>query len=551
MNSRPPGRLGRIQGERRFRIACVHPEFPETPRKQHADAEVILEPASPTSVSDNLLRSSIQHANSVLLTMMSANTKLPSIAVRLGVLVLLAALLDRLVAPSVAAEPPGSPNVLFIAVDDMKPLLGCYGDASAITPNIDQLAAAGTVFQTAHCQWPVCGPSRASLMTSLRPEAVGVMDLKTDMREKNPDVLTLPQHFKNHGYTTAGTGKIYDPRCVDSKKILDAPSWSLPFVNLKHKDIQFGSVKDVVLAPEIDDSSLSDGQIRINGIDLMRQLAQSDQPFFLAVGFKKPHLPFVAPKKYWDLYDREQFRLAPHQDGIENASGYTIHDSKEFRGYQGVPAKGAISESLQRESIHGYYACISFIDAQIGLMMEEFESLGLAENTHVVLWGDHGFHLGDHAMWGKHSTLEQATRVPLIVRPCGMTSVKHSDAPVEFTDIFPTLCELTGLPIPSDINGRSFAEILKGQVEQVRDGALTIFKSRGSIGYSYRTRQHRLTLWVNKFGKTVATELYDYHDDPLETKNLANDPDHANVLKKITAQLDSESQGCDWFTASR
>ena len=446
---------------------------------------------------------------------------------------------------SEAAESNKQTNVLFIAIDDMKPLLGCYGDATAITPNIDQLAASGTVFGTAHCQWPVCGPTRASLMTSLRPEAVGVMDLKTDIREKNPNVLTLPQHFKNNGYVSAGTGKIYDPRCVDSKKMLDAPSWSIPFVNLRHGEIQFGSVKEFVLAPEVEDTELTDGQIRTNGIKLMQRLSKSDQPFFLAVGFKKPHLPFVAPKKYWDLYDREQFSLASYQGGIENASGYTLHDSKELRGYKGIPAKGPIPESLQRESIHGYYACVSYIDAQVGLLLKELDDLGITDNTHIVLWGDHGFHLGDHGMWGKHSTLEQATRVPLIIRPCGMKSIKQSHAPVEFTDIFPTLCELTNLPIPSNINGRSFAGILSGQVKQIRNGALTVFKSKGSVGYSYRTRQHRLTLWVNKFGKTVATELYDYEVDPKETKNFATDPAYADTLAKLTQQLHSDGQGCD------
>ena len=448
-------------------------------------------------------------------------------------------------AKSNAAETAKRSNVLFIAIDDLKPVLGCYGDSTVIAPNIDRLAASGTVFQTAHCQWPVCGPSRASLMTSLRPEAVGVMDLKTDMRKKNPDVLTLPQHFKNNGYATAGTGKIYDPRCVDNKKSLDAPSWSIPFVGLKYGKIQFGSVKDVVLAPEVKDADLTDGQIRINGVKLLQQMSKSDQPFFVAVGFKKPHLPFVAPKKYWDMYDRDQFKLASHQSGIEKASGYTLHDSKEFRGYEGVPSKGLISESLQRESIHGYYACVSYVDAQVGLLLEELDKLGLTGSTHVVLWGDHGFHLGDHGMWGKHSTLEQATRVPLIVRPCGMTPVEKSSAPVEFTDLFPTLCELTGLPIPSEINGRSFAKLLIGEVDHVRNGALTVFKSKGSVGYSYRNNQHRLTLWVNKRGKTVATELYDYDIDPMETINFATDPSYTETLTKLTQQLRSDAQGCD------
>jgi arylsulfatase A-like enzyme len=436
-------------------------------------------------------------------------------------------------------------NVLFIAADDMKPLLGCYGDSTAITPAMDRLASEGMVFTTAHCQWPVCGPSRASLMSSLRPEANGVMNLKTDIRAKNPDILTLPQHFRNHGYMTAGAGKIYDPRCVDSKKTLDEPSWSVPFVKIRHGELKHDKVERFALAPVVEDIDLVDGQIARSGIKLLKKASRSDQPFFVAVGFKKPHLPFVAPKKYWDLYDRNQFVLAEHQGGIKDASGYTIHDGSELRGYEDIPESGPISDSLQREAIHGYYACISYVDAQVGLLLDELDRLGLTKNTHIVLWGDHGFHLGDHSMWGKHSTLEQATRVPLIFKPCNGVATGKSKAPVEFTDIFPTLCDLTGLPVPNTINGRSLAGILNGESAQVRDGALTVFKSRGCIGYSYRTERHRLTQWIKKTGKTAATELYDYETDPSESQNLAGKPTHADVQAKLEKQLRADAQGCD------
>lgn len=436
-------------------------------------------------------------------------------------------------------------NVLFIAVDDLRPALGCYGDPIAKTPEIDKLAARGTVFTNAMCQWPVCGPTRASLMTSLYPEQVGVMDLKTDMRAKNPDVLTLPEHFKNNGYLSAGTGKIYDPRCVDSKKANDKRSWSIPFSQLPHGELLHNDVKEFALAPDVADEKLADGYIARDGVAMMRELAAGEKPFFLAVGFKKPHLPFIAPKKYWDLYQRDELPLAEYTGGIENDSGYVLHDSPEMRGYGGVPKSGPIPEKIQREAIHGYYACVSFIDAQVGLLMKELDELGLAENTHIVLWGDHGFHLGDHSMWGKHSTLEAAARVPLIFAPAGGSEISETNAPVEFTDIFPTLCDLAGVPAAKGKVGRSLVPIIDGSRGKIRDGAITVFNKKGANGYSYRTERYRYTEWINKFGKLVATDLFDYETDPHETRNLAADPDKEVLVSELSAMLRRDAVGCE------
>ncbi|MFK8112201.1 MAG: sulfatase [Rubripirellula sp.] len=447
------------------------------------------------------------------------------------------------------ADPNSKPNVLFIAVDDLKPILGCYGDEVAITPSIDKLASSGTVFLNAHCQWPVCGPTRASLMTSLRPEATGVMDLKTSMRAKDPSILTLPQHFKNSGYVTAGAGKIYDPRCVDDRKTLDAPSWSLPFAKMPYVKIKFGKVERFALAPQVTDDELSDGQIALSGIKWMRQLSQSDKPFFLAVGFKKPHLPFVAPERHWKKYDRSKFPLARHPGGIKNASGYTMHDGAEMRGYDDIPTEGPISDELQREAIHGYYACTTYVDTLVGRLIAELDQLGLTDNTMIVLWGDHGFHLGDHGMWGKHSTLEQATRVPLILCPQIGKAISKTNAPVEFTDIFPTLCELAGIESPKR-SGRSLLPIVQGTADSVRDGALTVFKAKGTIGYSYRTARYRYTEWINKSAKVVAAELYDYETDPLETTNLIDDPRQAATKKRLAEQMRREGQDCERLQSS-
>ena len=452
--------------------------------------------------------------------------------------------------PTIVAGEDNRQNVLFIAVDDLKPVLGCYGDQTVITPSIDRIAKGGTVFLNAQCQWPVCGPTRASLMTSLRPEATGVMDLKTSMRAKNPDVLTLPQHFKNNGYTTAGAGKIYDPRCVDDKKTIDEPSWSLPFATPLSKNTKLNGEKRFALGPDVADDELTDGQIALSGLKLMRELGKAKEPFFLAVGFKKPHLPFIAPKKYWNMYERDDFSLATYRGGIENASGYSIHGGKEMRGYDGVPEEGEISEAIQLEAIHGYYACVSYVDAQIGMLLDELDSLGLSENTTIVLWGDHGFHLGDHGMWGKHSTLEQAARVPLIVRPPTGKVIASTTSPVEFTDIFPTLCELTGIKSPTGLSGRSLVPVATGKLPKIRDGAITVFKSKGSIGYSYRTEHYRYTEWINKSHKIAASELYDYETDPLETKNLIDNPKYADIRVHLAKQLRADGQDCNRLQAS-
>jgi|GEM_PF-93888 len=450
-----------------------------------------------------------------------------------------------------AAKPAAARNILFLAVDDLKPTLGCYGDVLAKTPYIDAIAARGIVFENAHCQWPVCGPSRASLMTSLRPEASGVMNLKTSMRAKNPDVVSLPQHFAEHGFTTAGCGKIYDPRCVDDKKTNDAPSWTIPFRHYKLSAVTEPDGKELAArAPDVADEATADGQIRVAGVKLMRELAaKPDQPFFLAVGFKKPHLAFVAPKRYWDLHDRAAFEQPLRARSITGGSGYSLHDSEELRSYGGVPQTGPIPAALEAELRHGYYACTSFIDAQIGVLLNELDTLGLAENTAIVLWGDHGFHLGDHGIWGKHTPLEGATRSPLIFAgPKGTTGLPagtRSSAPVEFTDIYPTLTELAGVPARSDIQGRNLLPLWRGEVDSVRGGALSLFSRKGAFGYSFRTRQHRYIEWVTKSGETVARDLFDYETDPTESRSLAGDPAQAELMERLAKMMRSEAAGCD------
>jgi arylsulfatase A-like enzyme len=486
---------------------------------------------------------------------------------------------------SFGAKSQEAKNVLFIAIDDLKPMLGCYGDETMLTPAIDKLAKNGVVFTNAHCQQAICGPSRASIMTGMRPDYTKVWDLKTRMRDVNPDILSIPQHFKNNGYTTVATGKIYDPRCVD--KQLDGPSWSIPYKesaaytypekygqpglsyyaldeNKRQVDkytkeaISKGEnvhayvserFKPSVECADVEDGAYEDGQIANNAIKYMKQLAKEDKPFFLAVGFKRPHLPFTAPQKYWDLYKRDEIELASFRGAVHNGVDIAYHNNGEMHTYTDIPALASFSDIFtdnlpewkQKELIHGYKACVSFVDAQIAKLMDELKKNGLAENTVIVLWGDHGWHLGDHSMWCKHSNFEQATRVPLILSvPQG---AKGENAhPVEFVDVFPTLCEATGLKVPSFLQGESLMPVMKDVDARIKDYAISQYGRGKTQGYSIRTDRYRLTLWLKNDYRTFseydaenieAAELYDYQVDPFETENLYNSKKHKAIKAKL------------------
>lgn len=480
----------------------------------------------------------------------------------------------------------GRPNILFIAVDDLKPMLGCYGDTNIHSPNIDRLAESGMVFLNNSCQQSLCGPSRASLMTGTYPDTTRVFDLKTKMRVANPGTLTLPEYLKNKGYETTGTGKIYDPRCTDKK--YDAPSWSIPHIQypprefyaeghsspqggyldpavraanrdfnayLKKEGIKKGSkackaalrdfpmVKPVAEGLDVPDDAYMDGAIANCALDQLNKLSQGGKPFFLAVGFFKPHLPFVAPIKYWDLYDRSQIKPAPFQQMPKGAPSFHFQDSWELRGgYSGIPL-GAVLEEKQIEMIHGYRACVSYIDAQVGKLLDGLEALGQSENTIVVLWGDHGWHLGDHGMFCKHTNYEQAVRAPLIIAcPGKKTKGGKTDSPTEFVDIFPTLCELAGLPEPASCEGLSLVPVLCNPDVSVRAAALGQYPRGNKMGYTLRDKHYRYIKWVRmdyrggvRTGPVANNELYDYEKDPLETVNLAGNPEYRDVVEKFEA----------------
>ena len=456
--------------------------------------------------------------------------------------------------PILHAAEPVKPNVLFIALDDLRPALACAGDPYAKTPNIDALAASGTAFTRAYCQQAVCSPSRSSLLTGRRPDSTKVYDLVTHFRKALPDVVTLPQHFKNNGYYSHGLGKIYHGGYDDK------PSWSVPWeatqgkhfgadglklmgeLKAKAKAANADATKIRGLpfeAPEVADDYLNDGWTANRAIEILGERKGKNEPFFLAVGFAKPHLPFVAPKKYWDLYDPAKLPVAASSEPPKGAPSYAPQFGGELRQYHGIPKSGAIPAEQARQLVHGYYAATSFADAQIGRLLAALKEKGLAENTIVILWGDHGWHLGDHGMWCKHTNYEMATRAALVMRIPGQKATgKPSERFVEFVDIFPTLAEVCGLPKPEGVEGFSFAPLLNDPKKEWKLAAFSQYP-RGSketgplMGYAVRTEGYRYVEWRKKgTADVVSRELYDHKADPNEDVNIADDSKNRAIIEQ-------------------
>ncbi len=458
------------------------------------------------------------------------------------------------------------PNVLFIMADDLRPELGCYGVTHAVTPNLDRLAARGVVFTRAYCQEAICMSSRFSLLSGCRPDERDIWTNK-DVREQLTDLPFLPAHFKNHGYHTVGLGKIAhnsweEPSCW-SEPHFKPPNYPFEYRTragqalVKQLQAEAAAAgkpdpfRDIpenirrglpVESLEVADHELGDGQLADEAITVLRRVR--DRPFFLGLGFLRPHLPFVAPKKYFDLYDPDKLPLAPVGDTPAGMPDLASNRSKELRAqYRGVPAKGPIPETLARRLLHGYLACASYVDAQVGRVLDELDRLGLAGNTIIVFTSDHGFQLGDLGLWCKATNFETATRVPLIVHAPGMKSNgAKSRALVELVGLYPTLCDLAGLPKPAHLQGSSFAPLLDEPELPLFDFALSQFPREGAMGRSLRTDRHRYTEWADrKSGVLVARELYDHATDPHETANLAAEPELKSLMEELSRQLHSAS----------
>jgi arylsulfatase A-like enzyme len=451
-------------------------------------------------------------------------------------------------------------NVLFIMVDDLRPQLGCYGDRVVKSPNIDRLASKGTVFQRAYCQQALCSPSRTSLLTGRYPESIGITDIETHFRKKNPNVVTLPQYFKQNGYQTAGLNKIFhlvgfEPQLFGN--LNDTLSWTTPHwlptksgwgvegeaiyqqnraEALKKGKLGYENIpRSIALeAPEIADSLLSDGETALKAVKMLNTFKNKKQAFFLAVGFYKPHLPFVAPKKYWDLYKTEDLKLPDNQYFSKNSFPYTFQNTNELRSYTDVPKQGAFDENLKKKLLHGYLACISFIDEQIGLIINELERLDLRKNTVIILLGDHGFQIGEHDMWAsKHTNFEISTRAPLIFSlPNQVNQRQESTALVEFIDIYPTLLEICNLPKNKHLEGKSFMKLIKKPQSKFRNAAYSFYPKGGRDGRSIRTDRYRYTEWIAKDG-SKEIEFYDHQSDPQENENVAQKPEYQQEIKKI------------------
>ncbi len=439
------------------------------------------------------------------------------------------------------------PNVLFIAVDDLRPELGCYGARTILSPNIDRLAKQGMVFQHAYCQQAVCSPSRTSLLTGARPDTTKVWDLVTHFRDAMPKVVTLPQLFKNNGYFVQGIGKIFHGGYDDAPswstpwQTPDAPAYAAPTSAGRGGGKKGGRKKNgpAFESADVPDDFYKDGKTAAAAAGMLRGFAAKADPFFLAVGFSKPHLPFVAPKKYWDLYDPARIELASNPYRPKDAPTHALTTSGELRNYQGMPAEGPVPDSLARQLKHGYYAAASYTDAQIGKLLDELDRQDLRRNTIVVLWGDHGWKLGEHGEWCKHSNVENDTNAPLVLSAPGMKRAgRLSPALVEFVDIYPTLADLGGLPLPSHLEGSSFRPLLDDPDRKWKPAAFSQYPRQKLMGYSMRTARHRFTVWVDRqdHAKVDSIELYDHQSDPAENVNVARWPANAKLVESLMVQ---------------
>ncbi len=513
------------------------------------------------------------------------------------------------------------PNILFIAIDDLRPELGAYGSEVAITPNMDALAAEGLLFNNAYCQEAICSPSRASVMTGARPETIKVIENFSYFRDLNPDIVTLPQYLQTAGYETVYTGKIFHPGYTDEElswsrkaysgpKVEEMPDRVRGYVLAENQEIFRKNRAEVIAkygenAPrnglgkgpayefaDAPDNSYEDGHNTELAIETMKEMAQNDKPFFLGLGFLKPHLEWIAPKKYWDMYEDVDLQLTDQHEGPVNGAAMGLHASFELRARADIPNYGDIEEEQAKNLKRAYLATVSYVDAQIGKMLKALEEEGLRDNTIIMLWSDHGWHLGDMGIWGKATNYEIATRVPLIVSTPNMPDAvrgSKTNALVELVDMYPTLCELAGVSIPESVEGQGFKPLLTNPNMEWKTAAFTQFpspalrewaanplskgmretsfgplleevedrikKQQGDkwnrdlfenrlMGYSMRTSQYRFTVWkdyTDTKAKPIFFELYDHKNDPTETVNIANE--NPKIVEELLVQFNKGWQG--------
>lgn len=440
-------------------------------------------------------------------------------------------------------------NVLFIMVDDLRPQLGCYGQTHIKSPNIDKLAQQGTLFTKAYCNYPVCGPSRASLLSGMRPNATRYTGNQCSVEGDEPDIVPIQKCFKDNGYYTVSLGKVYHHRfdgvegwserpwhATDDENKKDNPDGWRDYLtedNLALSRNHKGKGNSFEIG-NVEDKEYFDGKIAVKAIQKLEQFKKSDQPFFMTVGFIKPHLPFNAPAKYFDLYPKELIQLPANYFAPENAPSEAMHNWWELRAYLDIPSnEGAVSDEKAKELIRGYYACVSYVDAMVGQLLDALEKLEMDENTVVCLIGDHGWQLGEHSLWAKHSNFDMALNSTLIVKAPGIKGAKRSQALVEFVDLYPSFCDLAGLDAPKHLEGKSFVPVLNNPDRKWKD---VVYSKMGN-GWTAITQQYTYTEWLNKKGEVGGRMLFDHDKDPNENKNVVDNPEMDKIVKKMKHYL--------------
>jgi len=433
-------------------------------------------------------------------------------------------------------------NVLFLIMDDLRPELNCYGAKYMKTPNIDALASQGVMFENAYCNVPVSGASRASLFSGLRPGKTRYWDVNAEIDREAPGNVTLPQYFKENGYVTISNSKV-----IHGKNDAKERSWSKVWMPKGKSKTWRDYLGDENLAVErqkggpapyecvdVDDNKYFDGKTADKTIKDLQKLKDNGKPFFMAVGILKPHLPFNAPKKYWDMYDRKNISVPEtfnfNREGIPNMA---FHAYNEIRYYKGIPSKADIPEDEALNLIHGYRACVSYADAQVGKILDELKRLGLDKNTVVVLLGDHGWSLGDHNQWCKHSNFNIVNNAPLIVKVPGNKKKGPESKVVEFVDVYPTICEAAGLPVPTHTEGESMMKLVRGEDKNWKDCAIIKWHN----GTTYFDRSYGYTQWEDKSGKPQGHMLYLYRNDALETQNVADLPENKAIVERLQKEI--------------